>query len=219
MENINKTITINNDDFLAVLQETFGKEYSIGIHGIDNHECWVKTNNEWQLNTKRIEEIKNSILHNGLYIEGNRKLLSTVRFDDITEYLTPGYYEAGGIIVALPKVLKSREGEQILIGSPIDTENIIDRNYTLTSLSDMILPEYHEDNGNLNPMFILGKYEKTSNQQIKLTLNPNHIYFNNGLLPTEYFDLKKKQILEICNLYGVSSPKDLISIESERKSK
>jgi len=219
MINIDTTLTINNDDFLTVLKENFWEEYNIGIHGIDNPECWIKINNEWQLNTNRIKEIKNSILRNGLYIKGNRNLLSTVRFDDITEYLTTGYYDAGGIIIALPKIKKTSDGEQIFIGSPIDTEDITDRNYTFTSLSDMILPEYNKDNGHLNAMFILGQYEKTPNQQIRLMLNPNHIYFKNGILPREYFDLKKKQIKEIFNLYGASNVDELKITISNKKIK
>lgn len=207
METINNdtNIIVNNDAFLSTLKHYFGDEYSLGIHGIENSDCWTQVNGKWQLNNNKIEEIKGKILEEGLNIKGNRKLLSTVRFSDLELYLSLGNYDAGGVVIALPRILKKANGEEIYLGSPIDRNDIFDRNYHITSLSDMILPEYSENGGKLCSMYILAAYEKVDDNHVRITFNRRHIYFNNDLLPDDYFELKKKQVMGIFNYYNIDT--------------
>jgi hypothetical protein len=205
MELNQNPIVLKNENFSDFLANFFGQEYGLGIHGIENSECWIKQDGTWQLNTPMIEQIKDAILTDGLNIKGNRTLLSTVRFDRFDDYLTSGYYDAGGIIVALPKTIKNSNGDHYFVGYPIESTDMIDRNYTFSSLSDMFLPEFSETQGRLNPMFVLAKYEKVDDESIKLTMNPKHIYFNAGLLPNEYFNIVENKIIQMCNSYGCSN--------------
>lgn len=205
---IQQKIIINNDNFLETLEKYFGEEYSLGIHGIENGECWIKIDGEWKLNIKRIDEIKNTILNEGIQIQTGRTLLSTARFDEIESYLGKGYYDAGGVIIALPKILKNHKGEEIFIGSP-NEELVVDRNYELTSLSEIILPEYTEKGGFLSSMFVLAKYEKVGDDYIKLIMNQNHIYFNGGLVNDEIFNDIKTKIKKIFKSYEVTGLDEL----------
>ena len=112
-------------------------------------------------------------------------LLSTVSFNnDLSNYFSEGYYTAGGIIVALPKVLKNESGDEIFVGGP-NEESITqhwDRNHQPTSLSEILLPE----KGSLDSMFILGTYTK-NDKGIEVSINQNHIAFNKGIVSDEFF--------------------------------
>lgn len=202
-------IIIKNEEFRKFFQELFGENYKIGIHGIAGNDCWIEKNGEWQLNQEKIDTIKDSILNEGLNIKENRSLMSTMFFDNIEKYLSEGVYGAGGVIAGLPKYMKNSNGEEIFLGEP-NEEITMDRNYSYGSLSDMILPDFNGEYGNLNPMFILAKYDKLGNGQVKITINPKHIYLNGGILPDEYFDTKKMQLTTLCQIYGCENPEQLM---------
>ena len=120
-------------------------------------------------------------------------MLSTSKFNDLEEYIsTAGIYLAGGIIIALPKIIRNQSGEEIFIGGPNEKSinNDSDRNHIITSLSELVLPE----NNLLNPTYILGTYSKQDNK-IFVSLNPKHLAFNNnGIVSDEFFNAIKSKI-------------------------
>ena len=192
--NVDEKIKISDEkDLYKILPKELRKEYSIGIHGFkSSDEYWDKDENGvYHLNQSEIQEAKDSILSQGLKFQQGRTLLSTVRFRDLSTYVsTRGSWEAGGIIIALPKVLRSESGKEIFVGAPnesnIGEDKQWDRNHQVTSLSEVILPE----DGLLDSMFIIATYTKNEDE-IEATLNPKHIAFNKGVVSDTYF--KKKQ--------------------------
>ena len=119
---------VDNDNFNNLLNEIFGNDYAIGIHGINNDECYVEINGNYELNYSVINSIKLNIFQNGLNIKEGRHLLSTVMFENLNNYVIKGNYDAGGIIIGIPKVIKSETGEEIFVGSPIDHNLTKNRN-------------------------------------------------------------------------------------------
>lgn len=198
--NNNEKIKIRDEkDLYEILPKELRDEYSIGMHGFNSSDkYWKKDENgRYCLNRIKIQETKDDILSQGLKFEKGRTLLSTVRFADLASYVsTKESWEAGGIIIALPRILKTESGKELFVGAP--NESIIkedrrwDRNYQATSLSEVILPE----NGLLNPMFIIGTYTKNEDG-IEVTLNSNHIAFNKGVVPDEYFKEKQTKLLNM----------------------
>lgn len=210
MEIKENEIIVKNENFMMFLNLYFKEEYGIGMHGIEGNDCWIEKDGTWELNKEKIDSIKNSILNEGLIIKENRTLMSTMSFDRLERYLSKGTYGAGGIIAALPKNIKNSAGEKIFLGEPIEDSSMISRNYEYGSLSDMILPDYNDNYGCLNSMFILAKYDKIDDENIKITINPNHIYFNGGILPDDYFNIKKEQINRLCQSYGANDIEELL---------
>lgn len=198
----NEKIKISDAKYLyKILPKELRSEYSIGIHGFDGWgRYWQKTEDgKYQLNENKIQETKKLILRHGLKFQGGRKLLSTVMFDKLSDYVTrEGYYSAGGVVIALPKVLKSEDGEEMFLGAPNESSKNKqwDRNYQPTSLSEVVLPE----DGLLNSMFIIGTYTK-NDDGIEVTLNPNHIAFNKGVVSNEYFKEKQDKLSQMIS-YG-----------------
>lgn len=195
----NNTVKISDvKELYSILPKEFRKEFAIGIHGFDGGGRYYEQvqNGEYKLNQSKIQETKRNILSDGLKFPPKRKLLSTVSFDNLSSYITTkGEYDAGGIIIALPKVLKSESGEEMFIGSPNEksvSNQQWDRNIKPTSLSEVILPE----EGVLNPMFIMGTYTK-NDKGIEVSLNQEHIVFSNGLVSNEYFKIKQAKFLEM----------------------
>lgn len=186
-------------ELYEILPEKSRKDYMIGIHGFDG-DYWIEDQNgKYNIDEKKIATIKRSILENGLEFQQGRTLLSTVSFKDIeNKYLaTKGSYSLGGIIVALPKIIKTREGDKVFIGSPNETKiPSMDRNHAITSLSEMVLP----DNDKLDSMFILATYKKNEEQTgIFVELNPNHLYTKEGFVEKEYYEHIKDKIKKIKN--------------------
>lgn len=186
-------VVAKRDNFEKTIRSMVGSDYSIGIHGISNDEIWVKTDNGYELDRNKVREIKNKILTEGIYIQGNRKLLSTVRYADYDSYMAEGLYDAGGVIVAINKTLKSPNGEEIEIGMP-NEELTTNRNYDTTSLCEDLIPDYKETSGMIDPMFILGTYDKIDGDRVIITLNDNHIVNNFDCVPQDFFDAKKRQL-------------------------
>lgn len=184
----NGTIKISDiSELYSLLPEELREEFEIGIHGFSyrNYEGTL-------IDTEKIQQVKDSILRDGLKITGDRKLLSIVMFGRGLEsnYIRNDGYP-GGVIVALPRVLRSESGEDIFIGSPAEDKRAEfcrekeipwDRNRQATSLSEVILP----NNGTLDAMFIIGTYTKSENG-IEVELNPNHISFKKGKVPDDFF--------------------------------
>ena len=193
----NEKIEIRNEANLSrILPKEIRREYSIGIHGFKSTtEYWDRDENgNYTLNETRIQDTKDAILKQGLKIQNGRSLLSTSRFKGLEEYIsTRGSWEAGGIIIALPKVLRSEDGEELFLGEPneenISEEQQWDRNHQITSLGEAILPE----DGVLESMFIIGTYSKKDNS-IEVSINPDHIAFNNGTVSREYFEQKNTKL-------------------------
>lgn len=103
MDNNEKIITSIEELYSIILQEQ-REEYSIGFHGIDK-----------EIDKENVKKIKEKILSEGLTFK--ETLLSTVRFENLDLYINAeDYYPAGGIIVSLPKVLQSTNGEKFFIG-------------------------------------------------------------------------------------------------------
>ena len=182
------TIQISNiSELYRLLPEELREEFSIGMHGFSDRNYGGA-----QIENERIQQAKEGILRDGLKIIADRKLLSTVAFGGRVEneYIINNGYP-GGVVVALPKVLRSESGDEIFIGSPVEDkrvkerqENNIpwDRNRQATSLSEVILPS----DGTLDSIFIIGTYTK-SEKGIEVELNPNHIAFNKGKVPDDFF--------------------------------
>ena len=182
------TIQISNiSELYRLLPEELREEFSIGMHGFSDRNYGGA-----QIENERIQQAKEGILRDGLKIIADRKLLSTVAFGEWVEnnYIINNGYP-GGVVVALPKVLRSESGDEIFIGSPVEDkrvkerqENNIpwDRNRQATSLSEVILPS----DGTLDSIFIIGTYTKSENG-IEVELNPNHIAFNKGKVPDDFF--------------------------------
>ena len=185
----------NEKELMRLLPEHLRKDYCIGIHGFDG-DYWTKDENlgKYVLDLDKIEAAKKSILRDGLSFSKGRILLSTVRFSDLSAYIsTREFYDAGGIIVALPKVLRTDSGNDIFLGYP--DENFMrnthwDRNREPISLSEILLP----DEGRLDQSFILGTYCK-DDEGIEVTTNPAHVSLQNGGLVSDDFVNSKRNML------------------------
>ena len=178
-----------------LLPKALRDEYAIGIHGFDTKFWKEKEDGSYEPDIEGIKEAKKGILEEGLKITGDRNLLSTVRFYDLNGYIqTKGFYELGGIIVALPKNLVSESGKEMFIGSPNElnpyTNRPWDRNREATSLSEVILVE---EGNKLPPQFILGTYSKDENG-IDVELNDKHMAFGKQLVSDEYLTRLEKKI-------------------------
>jgi len=178
-----------------ILPEELRNEYTIGFHGF-NTTYWTEIEKgKYQLDQKKIQQAKEGILKKGLGFPKGRTLLSTTRFNELSSYVSSvDTWTAGGVIIALPKILKNSNNAKIFIGGP-NEKNVRpywDRNTEPTSLSEIILPE----DGVLDPIFIIGSYTKTE-KGIDVTLNPKHIAFNKGIVSDEFFDSRKARFEEI----------------------
>ena len=211
------------------LQEICREKYSIGFHAIDYYKDAKEATKEELL--KKAIETEKKIIEDGLEIKGDRPLLGTVAFpgfrwcneSDFVNYHSYGEIEEF-IIVAIPKYLVDETGEQIFLGHPVynmdnpyykeilsdeEKEFIVERNMgsqgrTITSLADAFIPDYDEETGigRLNSMFILGSFSIIGNN-VMLNINPNHICFNNDLVPTNFFERKKNDISGYLSCYGI----------------
>ena len=147
-----------------------------------------------------VEDI-NSILKNGLSIEKNQSILSTVSSfgtrDKINEeYLEQSilnYYcrkegEGTNIIVMVPAIIGNSKGEKLFLGFPPYDTTCVGNNYRQTCVLDEICKGTNE-NGNLPSEFILGYF--TNNNGL-VAFNPN---------PNYYSSLSQEQqddLFEIC---------------------
>lgn len=186
-------------ELYKILPKGLKKEYTFGIHGFDDRYWERDSSGKPSLNKEQIEKSQKEILEAGLSFEKNRSLLSTVRFSDLDSYIeTEGYYDAGGIIVALPSILRSEDGREMFIGSPnedIEEYANWDRNHQQATLCDAALPE----DGKLDSMFILGSYSKTS-EGIQINLNEEHLAFNGGVVSSKFYDAVQERISKLKEL-------------------
>lgn len=181
-------------DLKKLLPKNLVGEYAIGLHGLEKPEFWKKDENEkYVIDREQVEKVQQSILENGLRIAGDRNLLSTVKFADLESYIAPnGYYNPGGVIVAIPKMLESTSGQKMFIGSPNEFMQRTngknwDRNREATSLSELVLV----GEGNvLPPEYILGTYSKDENG-IVVNLNERHVSFGNAKVTDEFIEKAK----------------------------
>ena len=170
-----------------LIPKNLRNEYKIGMHGFGNQYWTTDENGRYIPNENAIQSAKEGIINTGLKINGDRLLLSTVKFEDLDTYVsTQGMYDLGGIIVALPKQLESESGKKMFLGSPNESSDYLperwDRNRQATSYAEAVLVE-----GNtLPPMFILGTYSKDENG-IEVNINEGHISFSNQIISDEYF--------------------------------
>lgn len=192
----------NQNEIYNILPEELRNEYTIGIHGFNGtHRYWtMNEDGTYYADETKIQTAKDSILSEGLKYPKSRALLSTIRFTELSSYISSNdTWLAGGVLVALPKVLRDEKGEEIFVGGPDEKGRIAlqcgwDRNTQPTSLSEILLPEA----GCLNPMFIIGTYSRNEGGDgIDVKLNSNHIAFNKGIVPDSYFEEKKVQYSDI----------------------
>ena len=128
-------------------------------------------------------------------------MLSTVMTEKVKllEYISSSdSYTLGGVIIAVPKELRTEDGKSLFIGTPNEEamyeekrrqNKSWNRGYEPTSIGELVL----FDGGKLDPMFILGTYSKDKeNGTIDVTLNPNHLAYNKGIVPNDFFEKAKK---------------------------
>ena len=121
MANNGKIIIKDENELYKILPNEFRDEYSIGMHGFQGTDKYWKQdeNGRYQLNESAIQQAKEGILSQGLVFQKGRTLLSTMRFNNLSSYVsTRGCWEAGGVIIALPKVLRSESGKAMFVGAP-----------------------------------------------------------------------------------------------------
>lgn len=190
MDNEGKIRINDAKDLYSVLPEELRGEFSIGMHEFrDGGSFGGRAENlqgNWSQET--VQEVKSSILDEGLKFSKHSYLLSTVMFDESSfkDYLSGVCTQLGGVIIALPKVMRSESGKEIFVGSPNEHSKFRKnwaRREEATSLSDLMLPS----EGLLDSMFVIGTYTKTD-KGIEVTLNQNHIAFNNGRVPDDFFE-------------------------------
>ena len=172
-----------------LLPRDFKKGYSIGMHGFDGYQYWDKDENgNYVPNVALVNEVKQSILDNGLRINGERNLLSTVSFEALDKYVqTSGYYILGGVIVAIPNSIKTEDGKEMFLGSPNENSKHYegkhwDRNRQATSYAETVLVK----DGTLPPEFILGTYTK-DDDGIDVTLNDRHLSKTGNVVSQEEY--------------------------------
>lgn len=187
----------NEKELKKLLPKQLVGEYAIGLHGLEKPEFWKKDENgKYVVDRDAVKSVQQSILDNGLKIAGDRNLLSTVKFADLESYIAPnGYYNPGGVIVAIPKMLESTTGQKMFIGSPNEfmqrtTGKNWDRNREATSLSELVLV----GEGNiLPPEYILGTYSKDENG-IVVELNEKHMSFGDVKVTDEFIEEAKAKV-------------------------
>ena len=188
---------INREDLYEILREYCGDDYVIGMHGIATYNLTEQGD--------KVEEQRNStmqnIMENGLDIRSGRRLVGTVAFADpnlMTEKDFVNSYRYGDskayAIIAMPKTLKNKDGEGIYIGSPLYNWNG-GGGYETTCLSDILLPDYQQNDSKLDSMFVLGTFSFQDDGKIKLISNPEHIAFHEGIVPNDFFEIRKQRLL------------------------
>lgn len=198
MNNNSKIIISDESELIKLIPEELRDNFSIGFHGFDGGGRYWKRNEEgqYQIDEAKVEATKKSILEEGLKFNPDRKLLSTVKFADLSSYINSrGEYEAGGIIIALPIILMDENGRDLYLGEPNEEQKEAwDRNTTPTSLSEVLLPE----EGVLDSRFVLGAYTKNDDGTIEVTLNENHMAFvNEGKITSQEYERIKVKLLEM----------------------
>lgn len=191
-------IKIPRKELYKYINQVCNGNYSIGFHGIANYRLDAETKSKTPI------EVQKSILDSGLLIKHGRKLLGTVQFKDEkfdSEEQFVNSYKYGDVlnyvIVALPKKLINSKGESIYVGRPIYDSLYKKLEYTqgyqLTTLSDSLLPNYHDSNSTLDTCFILGTMSIDGDDVI-IELNDKHIVFNGQVVSDDYFETRRKMI-------------------------
>ena len=210
-------ITLSSEKFKELMKQ-YTADYTLGIH---NFQDGIYTKPEYRHNQENgIKNRIESILQNGLEFSRDKALLSCIYFNPNLEmYLN----NLGGIIIAVPKILKYGE-ESIFIGSPTEENEHysfgrdikveeggkrcprFDRNHSFTSLCDIALPDETEQRQALSPIFILATYTQVAENEFAFSFNSKHIVYNEGCVPEKYFNNKKQIINKIYEEYGVKKP-------------
>ena len=211
-------IIIERNELYIFLAKYFPENfYSIGFHGIDfNKLNNIDKNDEVQV-IKKIEYIKENILENGLNIYHSRTLLGTVKFYDSiykneSDFINSYHYGTTKdyCIIALPKILKNDNNNEIYVGSPnpesIYSNEMGTQGYQLTSFADTFIPDYNEGISNLNNCFVFCTLSLFDTDKLKININPKHICFNNHSVSNSFFSRKEKEISCALNSYGISIP-------------
>ncbi len=195
----------NEKELYKLIPKNLRSEYKIGMHGFGS-SFWKKDENgKYVLDDEKIKATKERIMSEGLKIAGERLLLSTVNFENINGYIsTSGFYEAGGVIVALPKHLESDKGRRMFLGSPNEKsayrEINWDRNREATSVGEVVLVE-----GNTLPsMFILGTYSK-DNDGIEVDVNQSHFAYGKQVISDDYFKEIESKTIKLMRTGVISS--------------
>ena len=215
MSNSQKITIRDAKDLYSILPEEFRQEFSIGMHGFQGtSKYWIQDEKgNFIINQEEIQKAKDGILSQGLKFNKERTLLSTVSFGDLSEYVSArGSWSCGGVIIALPKVMRSESGKEMFVGSPNEGIMTGKRNHQITSLSEVVLPE----DGRLDPMFIIGSFTKNGDE-IEVTINPNHIAFNRGKVPDDFFDEHYARLTEKYDELGMNAIEETMQQQREYK--
>ncbi len=192
---------VRRENLYDILTEHLDSEYSIGLHGIDyNRLRYLES-----MTGDRDEDLYQAsqrIMSNGLI--SNRTLNGTIRFfgriDDsskessIRENLTEYWYAGTDrfIIVAIPAVMRDKQGHSLFVGSP-NLDSQYKRHMDTTGHEYTTLTELLIDGKIINPQFILGTFKDLGDRRIDLSFNPRHLSFHGGTISDDLFmDFKNK---------------------------
>lgn len=193
-------MVIRREQLYDLIREKCKGEYAVGMHGISLGHL-----ERYNRENKSVDEIVEDIYKDGIKVYEGRTIHGTVEFfgriddksaESVVRNGTENYLYGDGsqIIVVIPTVFRSSEGEQLFLGTPnirseysryMGTQG--DQETTLLDLvalrNDMVPSE-----------FIFGSFNKNADGTIELNLNPNHISNRGGIVDSEVFDAAKKQV-------------------------
>lgn len=189
---------IERKKLYEILRTQLHGEYSIGLHGIDPHR--LDTNEGFSSATKlsdnSIYKATQAILSNGLV--SNRTINGTVhslgRIDDadnidriIEELETYNYGGREIIILALPVIFRDANGREIFLGaSNLNSTfryHFDSTGYEESTLSDAVLSQNVIPND-----YILGSYKLLQDGMVDVSLNRDHISFNDNVVSSDTID-------------------------------
>ena len=180
-------------------------DYSIGMHGIEMYK--LPEGHTVETAAQSIMEIG---LRNRRTINGTIKFFGRIDLVDDEQKVRTGLdeYNYGGeelMLVAIPTRFRNKEGESLFLGSP-NLDNKFKREkdttgYEETTLLDKIVQDHEYVDGEykgelLAPEFILGGCRVVDEEHVDITINPNHICFNDGLITDETYKRVEKRFEE-----------------------
>ena len=197
-------IVTRREWFHGLLKDYIHDDYSIGFHGVGKYRLSDE-------NSTSVHGVLENVLGKGLKINDGRTLLGTVEylnddlFDNEEDFVCNFMYgdTKEYIVVSLPKVLRNSKGEEIYLGYPTYGNNGSNPpGYQISSLADLLLPDYTGDVSLLPPEFVLGKLiiDKTS---FTFTPNKKHMSLNGNIVSDEFFDKCRKMMITANMFYGV----------------
>ena len=186
-----------------LLKEYINDDYSIGFHGIAKYRL--------SDDSTSVHGVLENVLGKGLKINDGRTLLGTVEylnddlFDNEEDFVCNYMYgdTKEYIIVSIPKVLRNSKGEEIYLGYPTYGNNgDAPAGYQVSSLADLLIPDYTGDVSILPPEFILGKLV-IDRSSVTFVTNNKHMSLNGNIVDDDFFEKRKKMMILANMFYGV----------------